>query len=68
MAKPLWQLMHDAQGRELAENPMADHSEVHGAMIRAVADWLETQQEVPVSSATASADYFAAMLREEANR
>jgi hypothetical protein len=68
MTTPLWQLMHDAQERELADNPMADHSEVYGAMIHAVADWLETQQEVPVSSATASADYFAAMLRKEAER
>jgi hypothetical protein len=32
-----------------------------------VAKWLEQQQEVPIGS-TASADYFAAMLREEAGR
>jgi len=37
------------------------------AAIREVADWLEQQQEVPIGS-TASADYFAAMLREEAGR
>lgn len=36
--------------------------------IREVAAWLEQQQEVPVGSASASADYFAAMLRSEANR
>jgi hypothetical protein len=36
--------------------------------IRVVAAWLEQQQEVPVGSASASADYFAAMLRSEANR
>ena len=68
MNTPLWQLMHDAQERELADNPMADDSEFYGAMIRAVADWLDTQQEAPVGSATASADYFAAMLRQEADR
>jgi len=37
------------------------------AAIREVADWLEQQQEVPIGS-TASADYFAAMLRSEAGR
>ncbi len=68
MTTPLWQLMHDAQERELADTPMADHSEVYGAMIHAVADWLDTQREVPVGSCTASADYFAAMLRREAER
>jgi len=68
MTTPLWQLMYDAQERELAGNPMADHSEVYGAMIHAVAAWLVTQQEVPVNSATASADYFAAMLCREADR
>jgi hypothetical protein len=47
---------------------MADHSEVYGAMIHAVADWLDTQREVPVGSCTASADDFAAMLRREAER
>jgi hypothetical protein len=36
--------------------------------IRVVAAWLEQQQEVPVGSASAGADYFAAMLRSEANR
>jgi hypothetical protein len=36
--------------------------------IREVAEWLEQQQEVPIGRSTASADYFAAMLREEANR
>ena len=36
-------------------------------VIIVVADWLELQQEVPIGS-TASADYFAAMLREEANQ
>jgi len=38
------------------------------AAIREVAAWMELQQEVPVGSSTASADYFAAMLREEAER
>jgi hypothetical protein len=38
------------------------------AAIREVAQWLEQQQEVPIGSASASADYFAAMLRSEANR
>jgi SH3-like domain-containing protein len=38
------------------------------AAIREVAEWLKQQQEVPIGSSTASADYFAAMLREEANR
>lgn len=38
------------------------------AVIREVADWLEQQQEVPIGRSTASADYFAAMLRSEANR
>jgi hypothetical protein len=36
--------------------------------IREVAAWLEQQQEVPIGCSTASADYFAAMLKEEANR
>jgi hypothetical protein len=35
--------MHGAQERELADNPMADHSEVYGAMIHAVADWLDAR-------------------------
>ena len=43
MTTRLWQLMHGAQERELADNPMADHSEVHGAMIHAVADWLDAR-------------------------
>ena len=38
------------------------------AVIREVAEWMEQQQEVPIGRSTASADYFAAMLREEANR
>jgi hypothetical protein len=38
------------------------------AAIREVAAWMEQQQEVPAGSASASADYFAAMLRSEANR
>ena len=37
-------------------------------VLREVAAWLEQQQEVPIGSASASADYFAAMLRSEANR
>jgi len=37
-------------------------------VIEAVADWLEQQQEVPIGRSTASADYFAAMLRSEASR
>lgn len=43
------------------------HPAARRAAIRKVASWLEQQQEVPIGS-TASADYFAAMLRSEANR
>ena len=43
------------------------HPAARRATIRMVAKWLEQQQEVPIGS-TASADYFAAMLREEANQ
>jgi hypothetical protein len=67
MTTPLWQLMHDAHERELADNPMADHSEVYGAMIRVVAAWLETQQEAPVGSASRMRRAVA-MLRQEADR
>ena len=58
MTTPLWELMHDAQERELADNPMADHSEVYGAMIHAVAAWLDTRGQHGCSL----------WLREEADR
>jgi hypothetical protein len=44
------------------------HPAARRAAIHHIADWLEQQQEVPIGSSTASADYFAAMLRSEANR
>jgi len=44
------------------------HPAARRAAIHHVADWLELQQEVPIGRSTASADYFAAMLRSEANR
>lgn len=43
------------------------HPAARRAAIHHIADWLELQQEVPIGS-TASADYFAAMLRSEAGR
>jgi hypothetical protein len=68
MTTPLWQLMHDAQERELADNPMADHSEAYGAMIHAVAAWLEsTQSEWCDSDAEVVAE-LVADLRKEADR
>jgi len=55
--------MHDAQERELTDNPMADHSEVYGAMIHAVADWMQQR-----SGTIANGSQWAEILREEASR
>jgi hypothetical protein len=41
----LWEAMHEAQERELADNPHAELAEVYGAMIRAVAGWMRTHQD-----------------------
>jgi hypothetical protein len=56
--------MHQAQERELADNPMADHAEVYSAMIRAVADWLDDDKEADILSPFGPAG----RLRVEADR
>ncbi len=60
----LWVAMHQAQERELADNPMADHAEVYSAMIRAVADWLDDDKEADILSPFGPAG----RLRVEADR
>jgi hypothetical protein len=60
----LWVAMHQAQERELADNPMADHAEVYSAMIRAVADWLDDDKEADIWSPSGAAG----RLRVEADR
>jgi hypothetical protein len=44
-AGSLWEAMHAAQERELADNPHAELAEVYGAMISAVAGWMRTHQD-----------------------
>lgn len=60
----LWVAMHQAQERELADNPMADHAEVYSAMIRAVADWLDDDKDADIWSPSGAAG----RLRVEADR